>query len=225
MSAFERTLKYDRIVSYRMRSYCAAAVQQMFCAATSSRVRYANRPFGHRTMRAKRLTTGCAVEGVRSRSPYRAPRHWRAGPIPTVKIWARRVSWWIGTQLNWTINWPDLNEFWPIVARRVHWLRAPTSRLGLHGALPSSFSSVFCVGQARRLHETTTIVLVTLPNRSGGCYEAATRGKSGPPALGGTEYRLMPLACRLIVRAKLWNLQFRYLVSRAPMRRRSIVVV
>ena len=50
------------------------------------------------------------------------------------------------------------------------------------------------------------------------------RGKSGP-ALGGTEYRLMPSACRLIVRAKLWNLQFRYLVSRAPMRRRSIVVV
>ena len=47
-----------------------------------------------------------------------------------------------------------------------------------------------------------------------------TRGKSGP-ALGGTEYRLMPSACRLIVRAKLWNLQFRYLVSRAPMRRRS----
>jgi len=31
---------------------------------------------------------------------------------------------------------------------------------------------------------------------------AATRGKSGP-ALGGTEYRLMPSACRLIVRAKL----------------------
>jgi len=29
-----------------------------------------------------------------------------------------------------------------------------------------------------------------------------TRGKSGP-ALGGTEYRLMPSACRLIVRAKL----------------------
>jgi len=29
------------------------------------------------------------------------------------------------------------------------------------------------------------------------------RGKSGPPALGGTEYRLMPSACRLIVRAKL----------------------
>jgi len=28
-----------------------------------------------------------------------------------------------------------------------------------------------------------------------------TRGKSGP-ALGGTEYRLMPSACRLIVRAK-----------------------
>ena len=49
-------------------------------------------------------------------------------------------------------------------------------------------------------------------------------GKSGP-ALGGTEYRLMPSACRLIVRAKLWNLQFRYLVSRAPIRRRSIVVV
>jgi len=49
-------------------------------------------------------------------------------------------------------------------------------------------------------------------------------GKSGP-ALGGTEYRLMPSACRLIVRAKLWTLQFRYLVSRAPMRRRSIVVV
>ena len=51
-----------------------------------------------------------------------------------------------------------------------------------------------------------------------------TRGKSGP-ALGGTEYQLMPSACRLIVRAKLWNFQFRYLVSRAPMRRRSIVVV
>jgi len=50
------------------------------------------------------------------------------------------------------------------------------------------------------------------------------RGKSGP-ALGGTEYRLMPSACRLIVRAKLWNLRFRYLVTRAPMRRRSIVVV
>ena len=49
-------------------------------------------------------------------------------------------------------------------------------------------------------------------------------GKSGP-ALGGTEYRLMPSACRLIVRAKLWNLLFRYLVSRAPMRRRGIVVV
>jgi len=30
-----------------------------------------------------------------------------------------------------------------------------------------------------------------------------SRGKSGPPALGGTEYRLMPSACRLIVRAKL----------------------
>ena len=54
------------------------------------------------------------------------------------------------------------------------------------------------------------------------CFD--TRGKSGL-ALGGTEYRLMPSACRLIVRAKLWNLQFRYLVSRAPMRRRSIVVV
>ena len=50
------------------------------------------------------------------------------------------------------------------------------------------------------------------------------RGNSGP-ALGGTEYRLMPSACRLTVQAKLWNLQFRYLVSRAPMRRRSIVVV
>ena len=49
-------------------------------------------------------------------------------------------------------------------------------------------------------------------------------GKSGP-ALGSTEYRLMPSACRLIVRQRLWNLQFRYLVSRAPMRRRSIVVV
>jgi len=49
-------------------------------------------------------------------------------------------------------------------------------------------------------------------------------GKSGP-ALGGTEYRLMPSACRLIVRAKLWNSQFRHLVSRAPMRRRSIYVV
>jgi len=33
------------------------------------------------------------------------------------------------------------------------------------------------------------------------------RGKSGP-ALGGTEYRLMPSACRLIARAKLCNLQF-----------------
>jgi len=32
--------------------------------------------------------------------------------------------------------------------------------------------------------------------------EIATWGKSGP-ALGGTEYRLMPSACRLIVRAKL----------------------
>ena len=32
--------------------------------------------------------------------------------------------------------------------------------------------------------------------------EIASRGKSGP-ALGGTEYRLMPSACRLIVRAKL----------------------
>ena len=50
------------------------------------------------------------------------------------------------------------------------------------------------------------------------------RGKSGP-ALGGTEYRLMPSACRLIAGQPLWNLQFRYLVSRAPMRRRSIVVV
>ena len=49
-------------------------------------------------------------------------------------------------------------------------------------------------------------------------------GKSGP-ALGGTEYRLMPSACRLIVRQPLWNLQFRYLVSRAPMRRQSVVVV
>ena len=49
------------------------------------------------------------------------------------------------------------------------------------------------------------------------------RGKSGP-ALGGTEYRLMPSACRLIVRQPVRNLQFRYLVSRAPMRRRSIVV-
>jgi len=47
------------------------------------------------------------------------------------------------------------------------------------------------------------------------------RGKSGP-ALSGTEYRLMPSACRLIVRERLWNLQFRYLVSRAPMRRRNI---
>ena len=36
------------------------------------------------------------------------------------------------------------------------------------------------------------------------------RGKSGP-ALGGTEYRLMPSACRQIVRQPLWNLQFRYL--------------
>jgi len=50
------------------------------------------------------------------------------------------------------------------------------------------------------------------------------RGKSGP-ALGGTEYRLMPSACRLMLRAKLWNLQFQYLVSRAPMQRRSLVVV
>jgi len=55
-------------------------------------------------------------------------------------------------------------------------------------------------------------------------FAVRIRGKSGP-ALGGTEYRLKPSACRLIVRAKLWNLQFRYLVSRAPMRRRSIVVV
>ena len=47
-----------------------------------------------------------------------------------------------------------------------------------------------------------------------------TRGKSGS-ALGGTEYRLMPSACR----QPLWNLRFRYLVSRAPMRRRSIVVI
>jgi len=29
-----------------------------------------------------------------------------------------------------------------------------------------------------------------------------SKGKSGP-TLGGTEYRLMPLACRLIVRTKL----------------------
>ena len=56
------------------------------------------------------------------------------------------------------------------------------------------------------------------------CPVPRGRGKSGP-ALGGTEYRLMPSVCRLIVRAKLWNLQFRYLVSRAPVRRRSIVVV
>jgi len=55
-------------------------------------------------------------------------------------------------------------------------------------------------------------------------YYITTRGKSWP-ALGSTEYRLMPSACRLIMWAKLWNLQFRYLVSRAPMRRRSIVVV
>jgi len=34
------------------------------------------------------------------------------------------------------------------------------------------------------------------------CHMGVNRGKSGP-ALGGTEYRLMPSACRLIVRAKL----------------------
>jgi len=56
------------------------------------------------------------------------------------------------------------------------------------------------------------------------CPVYMIRGKSGP-ALGGTEYRLMPSTCRLIVRAKLWNLQVLYLVSRAPMRRRSRVVV
>ena len=55
-------------------------------------------------------------------------------------------------------------------------------------------------------------------------HHRCSRGKSGP-ALGGTEYRLMPSACRLIVPAKLWNLQFRYLVSRAPMRTLGIVVV
>ena len=33
--------------------------------------------------------------------------------------------------------------------------------------------------------------------------EPSCRGTSGPPALSGTDYRLMPLACRLIVRAKL----------------------
>ena len=49
------------------------------------------------------------------------------------------------------------------------------------------------------------------------------RGKSGP-ALGGTEYRLMKSACRLIVRAKLWNLQFRYPVSRAKAKYSSSVV-
>jgi len=57
-----------------------------------------------------------------------------------------------------------------------------------------------------------------------GTFRHPLRGKSGP-ALGGTEYRLMPSACRLIVRQSLWNLQFRQLVSRAPMRRQSIVVV
>ena len=54
----------------------------------------------------------------------------------------------------------------------------------------------------------------------------ATRpGVKSGPALGGTEYRLMPSACRLMLRVKLWNLQFQYLVSRAPMQRRSLVVV
>jgi len=35
------------------------------------------------------------------------------------------------------------------------------------------------------------------------CLLPNSRGKSGP-ALGGTEYRLMPSTCRLIVRAKSW---------------------
>jgi len=43
------------------------------------------------------------------------------------------------------------------------------------------------------LQANTSSELCTLPK---------PRGKSGP-ALGGTEYRLMPSACRLIVRAKL----------------------
>jgi len=38
--------------------------------------------------------------------------------------------------------------------------------------------------------------------RDRGTATGNSRGKSGP-ALGGTEYRLMPSACRLIVRAKL----------------------
>jgi len=47
------------------------------------------------------------------------------------------------------------------------------------------------------------------------------RRKSGP-ALGGTEYRLMPSACRLILRGVV---KFTISIPGAPMRRQSIVVV
>jgi len=57
---------------------------------------------------------------------------------------------------------------------------------------------IFCV-ILRRLCDLSYMHVVLCPSSR---QILATGGKSGP-ALGGTEYRLMPSACRLIVRAKL----------------------
>jgi len=46
------------------------------------------------------------------------------------------------------------------------------------------------------------VVVVLLLMATSVCASHHVRGKSGP-ALGGTEFRLVPSACRLIVRAKL----------------------
>jgi len=48
----------------------------------------------------------------------------------------------------------------------------------------------------------SVVVVVLLLMATSVCASHHVRGKSGP-ALGGTEYRLVPSACRLIVRAKL----------------------
>ena len=88
---------------------------------------------------------------------------------------------------------PKSSHITPIL-RSLHWLKI-TERIEYK--LLSLTYKVFTTTRPSYLHNLITVQ----PPRSTRS-SSLVRGKSGP-ALGGTEYRLMPSACRLIVRAKL----------------------
>jgi len=77
-----------------------------------------------------------------------------------------------------------------------------------HSLLTSTFYRHFLAGAFTFSTADTNMPVIRVftsrnePVRLGAHNCQNTRGKSGP-ALGGMEYRLMPSACRLIVRAKL----------------------